>query len=64
MNNSALKTIASFGDEWTRFDQSGMGDAEAERYSMSISPYSHGKSCRPVPRDSTWDAAVVAGHGG
>ena len=29
MNNIDNKTVASFGDEWTRFNQSGMSDAEA-----------------------------------
>jgi hypothetical protein len=25
------KTVASFGDEWSRFDQSGMSEDEAEK---------------------------------
>jgi SAM-dependent methyltransferase len=31
MNNIEPETIASFGDEWSRFDQSGMTDAEARK---------------------------------
>ncbi|WP_295396398.1 bifunctional 2-polyprenyl-6-hydroxyphenol methylase/3-demethylubiquinol 3-O-methyltransferase UbiG [uncultured Thiodictyon sp.] len=31
MSNLDVKTVASFGDEWSRFDQSGMSDAEAEK---------------------------------
>ena len=29
--NLAPRTVASFGDEWQRFDQQGMAPAEAER---------------------------------
>jgi SAM-dependent methyltransferase len=31
MNNIDDKTVASFGDEWTRFNQSGMSDSEARK---------------------------------
>jgi SAM-dependent methyltransferase len=31
MNNIDEKTVASFGDEWSRFDQSGMTTAEAQK---------------------------------
>ena len=31
MNNIDNKTVASFGDEWTRFNQSGMSDTEARK---------------------------------
>ncbi len=31
MANIDPKTVASFGDEWTRFDQSGMSDSEAQK---------------------------------
>lgn len=31
MSNIDSKTVASFGDEWSRFDQSGMSDAEARK---------------------------------
>ena len=31
MNNLDQKTVASFGDEWSRFDQSGMSDDEARK---------------------------------
>lgn len=31
MSNIDAKTVASFGDEWSRFDQSGMSDAEARK---------------------------------
>lgn len=31
MTNIDEKTVSSFGDEWTRFDQSGMSDAEAKK---------------------------------
>jgi hypothetical protein len=31
MKNIDLKTVASFGDEWTRFDQTGMADEEASK---------------------------------
>ena len=31
MNNIDPETIASFGDEWSRFDRSGMKDAEASK---------------------------------
>lgn len=31
MNNIDHKTVASFGDEWSRFDQSGMTEAEAHK---------------------------------
>lgn len=31
MNNIDDKTVASFGDEWLRFDQSGMSDVEARK---------------------------------
>lgn len=31
MGNLDPKTVASFGDEWSRFDQSGMTDAEARK---------------------------------
>ncbi len=30
-NNSDAKTVAGFGDEWTRFDQTGMAEAETQR---------------------------------
>lgn len=30
-NNSDRKTVEGFGDEWTRFDQSGMSDADTKR---------------------------------
>lgn len=43
MSNIDPKTVASFGDEWSRFDQSGMTDAEArkvfEEY-FSVFPWS------------------------
>src|SRR6186713_2970632 len=29
--NSDAKTVAGFGDEWTRFDQTGMAEAETQR---------------------------------
>ncbi len=29
VNNIDPKTVASFGDEWSRFDQTGMSDDEA-----------------------------------
>jgi SAM-dependent methyltransferase len=31
MNNLDAKTVASFGDEWSRFDQSGMTESEAQK---------------------------------
>lgn len=31
MTNIDPKTVSSFGDEWTRFDQSGMTDNEARK---------------------------------
>jgi SAM-dependent methyltransferase len=31
MNNIDHKTVASFGDEWSRFDQTGMVDGEAQK---------------------------------
>ncbi len=31
MSNLDQKTVASFGDEWARFDQSGMSDSEAQK---------------------------------
>lgn len=31
MSNSDEKTVSSFGDEWTRFDQQAMGEAEAHK---------------------------------
>lgn len=31
MSNIDLRTVASFGDEWSRFDQSGMSDQEARK---------------------------------
>jgi hypothetical protein len=30
-NNLDPRTVASFGDEWSRFDQSGMSEDEAEK---------------------------------
>ena len=31
MNNIDEKTVASFGDEWSRFDQSGMNESETQK---------------------------------
>ena len=32
MKNIDAKTVVSFSDEWTKFDQSGVADGEAEHF--------------------------------
>lgn len=44
MNNLDAKTVASFGDEWSRFDQSGMTETEAQKVFneyFAVFPWSH-----------------------
>lgn len=41
MDNIDPRTLASFGDEWSQFDQSGMSDHEAHE----VYPFSKNEQC-------------------
>lgn len=62
VSNIDTKTVGSFGDEWSRFDESEMSDDEAHKIFkeyFSVFPW---EVLPPrMPKALIWVAAVVAG---
>ena len=64
MSNIDPQTVSSFGDEWMRFDQSGMSITEAQKRSRAISLFFLGRTCDRTPKDLIWVAEAVVGRVG
>ena len=64
MSNIDPQTVSSFGEEWLRFDQSGMSITEAQKAFESYFAVFPWADLRPDAEGSIWAAEAVVGHVG
>lgn len=61
MKNIDLKTVESFGEEWLRYDQSGMEERNQLDCLKIIFQYFHGTNYQSLQKVLIWGVGVVDG---